>query len=125
MTEKDIDIIKPLVLAHAKARATRKFHEAEAARHDRVAKEIEEQISRVLGDTNTGIIDNAVAIRRVPTEQFAVAKFRAKYPELWEQVRVPVIKDDIDKDLLFKIAPDVVAEFSTIRWFNDMPVEQG
>lgn len=123
MTEKNLDVIKPLVLAHAKARATKKWHEAEAARNDRVAKEIEEQIAKVLGDADTGIIDNAVAIRRVPTSQFAIAQFRSKYPDLYEEVRVPVIKDDVDKDKLKQIAPEVYGEFATTRWYNDMQVE--
>lgn len=123
MTEKAIDVIKPLVVAHARAKALKKEHEALAARHDRAAKEIEEQISKVLGDADTGIIDNAVAIRRVPTSQFAIAQFRTKYPDLYAQVKFPVLKDDIDRDELKRIAPEVYAEFCLTRWYNDMTVE--
>ena len=118
----DLTIIEPLILAHRRARNAEAQHKQEAEAYARRAREIEEQIAKVMGNARVGLVGDKEVIRRTPTTQFASALFRTQRPDLWEQVKTVEIKDVIDFDKLKQIDPEAYAEFQVTRWYNKAEV---
>lgn len=123
MAEKEVDLgnHRDLVKAHAAAIAKRKFHEAEAAKYDKVAKDIAAKaLSKVFGDATEGYLDGRLVLRRVETSQFASARFAKEHPDLAKQFETAEVVYKIDVDNLEKAEPDLFKSYLTTRWYNDL-----
>lgn len=116
--ELDLDQVEELVAAEARADQARIKAEKEAEGFKRVRDTIREQLARLMGDHEVGLIRNQEVLRRVSSNQFAHARFRDENPDLYEQVKTVEIKDVVDREKLAAIAPEVYAKYLGTRWTN-------
>jgi hypothetical protein len=108
---KDIKPIRSVI--EAEREATKQIREMEAAR-----EEIRDAIKRYMGDEQEGEMDGVVLIRHVPTEGFAKSKFAKAFPDLARQATRVVKKEELDLELLRRIAPDEYQKFLIWRFTN-------
>lgn len=111
-----------LLVEIAEADRTRRFHEAEAAKHRRIRDEGRERLARIMGMHEMGMIDGKEVVKRTTTAQFAYAQFEKLYPEIAAEYKVPKLEYVLNMDKLRADLPQLVAEMSTVRWTIDTEV---
>ena len=119
MSEIDLSNFRMLVEAEANADTARRFHLAEAKKYERVRDQCREQLEKVMGVCEVGLIDGKEVLGRKLSEQFAPARFRTEHPDIAEDYIVQKITDELDVDRLRKDLPDLAAQYFTTKWTNN------
>jgi hypothetical protein len=120
--EVDLTAYVELIEAEKAADDARRYHEAEASKYERVRDARRAELERVMGIHSIGLVSGVPVIRKTLSKQFAPAKFRTKYPDLYRSYLAPKIEYGLDMDKLREELPDIVAEFSSLRWTNGSEV---
>jgi uncharacterized protein YabN with tetrapyrrole methylase and pyrophosphatase domain len=122
MTEIDLGAFASLVQAEKSADDSRRFHEAEAKQYERVRDQIREQLAKVMGNAEVGIINGKEVLKKTSSKSFAWARFRDENPDIAPEYTVSKLVDEIDKERLAKELPNLYARYCTTRWTNNSEV---
>jgi hypothetical protein len=122
MSEIDLSAYAQLVQAEKSADESRRYHEAEAKQYERVRDQIREQLARVMGTAELGIINGKEVLKRTTSEQFAWARFRTENPDIAAEYIVPKLVEEVDKKRLASELPDLYHRYCTVRWTNNSEV---
>lgn len=120
--EIDLTVHAYLVEEENSANQARRFHEAEAKRYGRIRDAARARLDKLMGVHTVGVVNGVQVIRKTLSDQFAHARFRNRYPQLYADYLVPKLEYVLDMDRLNKELPQIVAEFSTLRWTNNSDV---
>jgi hypothetical protein len=120
--EADLSEWATLVEEEFTADQARRFHEAEAKKYERVRDRARAQLSEKMGDAAIGVINGKPVLKRTTSKQFAHARFRERYPDLYSDYLVPKLEYVLDMDKLRTELPRLVEEFSSVRWTNTSEV---
>lgn len=120
--EKDITMIEPLIVAMAKARDAKRHHKAQADKYERLEREIQEQVAKVLGSAQVGVVRGQAVIRHTLSSRFSPAQFRQENPDLYQQVVRMEEKEVVDTDLLRSIDEDMYKRYLVPVWTNNYEV---
>lgn len=122
MSEIDLTAIQELIVAEKRADQARIAAEKEAAGYKRVRDQIRNQLDRVMGANEVGLVGNQEVLRKTLSEQFAHARFREENPDLWDLVKVVETKETVDVDKLKQISESTYEKYCTTRWTNTIEV---
>lgn len=120
--EVDLTAHAALVEEEYNADTARRFHEAEAQKWERVRDKARARLAEVMGTASTGLINGKPVLKRTVSKQFAPARFKQRYPDLYADYLVPRLEYVLDMDKLRTELPRIVDEFSARRWTNTSEV---
>lgn len=123
MSEVDLTAVRDLVTAMARADAEIRRVKQDLDKLTRLRDQIRDQLSRLMGNNEVGLVNGAAVLKRTTSKQFATAQFRTENPDLYELVKTYDMKEIVDTDKLVQIAPSVYEKYLTVRWTNTMEVD--
>lgn len=121
-SEVDLTPFEHLIQAERNADEARRFHEAEAAKYERARDEIREQIGKLMGFHNVALVNGKEVMKKTTSKQFAKARFRTEFPDMFEEYKVRKMTFEVDTERLAAEQPQVYARFCTTRWTNSSEV---
>lgn len=118
-TEIDLKNHRDLVKAYFNAKELQRFHEGEAEKYAKAARDIADRaLAKVFGDATDGYLDGKLVLRRRQTTQFASARFAKDYPDLAKEFEEAELKYVIDTGALELAEPDLYKKYLTTRWYD-------
>lgn len=123
MSEADLTQIKAMLQAEARATKELRASKAYQDKLTRARDQLRDQIARLMGSHDVGIVDGTSVLKRTVSQQFAKARFREENPDLYDAVKTYEMTEVIDVDKLKEMAPNVYQEYLTVRWTNTIEVD--